>query len=177
MIISLLSVLAGQVALVKAHDFVNHWTVNGEDRIAFSPHSPTPPQTAQRATNNMDLGMSYFSLHVDRGIADRLAWDEVDSPESACGGVADSAVVESWDLDAGSEVTVWWNNWPIHPGPDLEYMAYCGPDTCQGIPSASLDWFKISEEGWTGADWVSNDITNRPGHDRTFTIPADLAPG
>ena len=55
-------------------------------------------------------------------------------------------------------------------------MAYCG-ETCQGVPSASLDWFKISEEGWTGTDWISNDITNRPGHDRSFTIPADLAPG
>jgi len=55
-------------------------------------------------------------------------------------------------------------------------MAYCG-ETCQGAPSASLDWFKISEEGWTGTDWISNDITNRPGHDRSFTIPADLAPG
>jgi len=64
MIISLLSIFAGQVALVKAHDFVNHWTVNGEDRIAFSPHSPTPPQTAQRATNNMDLGMSFFFLYM-----------------------------------------------------------------------------------------------------------------
>lgn len=60
--------------------------------------------------------------------------------------------------------------------PVLEYMAYCG-DTCQGVPSASLDWFKISEEGWTGTDWVSNDITHRPGHDRSFTIPADLGPG
>jgi hypothetical protein len=55
-------------------------------------------------------------------------------------------------------------------------MSYCG-ETCQGVPSASLDWFKISEEGWTGIDWISNDITNRPGHDRSFTIPADLAPG
>jgi len=130
-------------------------------------------------------------LHYPSINADKLEWDEVDSPEVACGGVADSATIESWPLDAGSKVTVFWNNWPIHPDkffpnrmtskltlarPVLEYMAYCG-ETCQGIASASLDWFKISEEGWTGTDWVSNDITNRPEHDRTFTIPADLAPG
>jgi hypothetical protein len=54
--LTLVAVLAGQVAYTQAHDFVNHWNVNGEDRVAFSPFAPSPPQTAQRATNNMQLG-------------------------------------------------------------------------------------------------------------------------
>jgi len=55
MMIPLLSMLAGQVTFIKAHDFVNHWNVNGEDRDAFNPFSPGVP-TAQRVTNNAQLG-------------------------------------------------------------------------------------------------------------------------
>jgi hypothetical protein len=55
-------------------------------------------------------------------------------------------------------------------------MAYCG-DSCQGKPSASLNWFKISELVLENGDWASNGITARPGHDRSFKIPSDQHPG
>lgn len=54
-ILPALALLVGQVTLTQAHDFVNHWNVNGEDRVAFDPFSPGK-LTAQRATNNAMLG-------------------------------------------------------------------------------------------------------------------------
>ena len=64
MMIPLLSMLAGQVTFIKAHDFVNHWNVHGEDRDAFNPFSPGVP-TAQRVTNNAQLG-EQTSLSIDQ---------------------------------------------------------------------------------------------------------------
>jgi hypothetical protein len=59
-------VLAGQATLTQAHDFINHWNVNGEDRVAFDPFSKEK-LTAQRATNNAMLGTYLCSCesHAD----------------------------------------------------------------------------------------------------------------
>jgi hypothetical protein len=45
----------------------------------------------------------------------------------ACGGPDAGSGLETWDLNAGDEVTVSWDTWPdSHKGPVTEYMAYCG---------------------------------------------------
>lgn len=72
----------------------------------------------------------------------------------------------------------------------MEYMAACPDSGCNGVDAASLDWFKISEAGYTGSPtipgqdldpsqfpgWEAADKIIKTG-DRTFTIPSEIAPG
>jgi hypothetical protein len=45
----------------------------------------------------------------------------------ACGGPDAGSGLETWDLNAGDEISVSWDTWPeSHKGPVTEYMAYCG---------------------------------------------------
>jgi hypothetical protein len=75
---------------------------------------PQLPKGRQTTPNLVSQGFGTPAIEIVPS-TDWIEWDEVDSPESACGGVADSALIESWPLDAGSKVTVFWNNWPVHP--------------------------------------------------------------
>lgn len=71
----------------------------------------------------------------------------------------------------------------------MEYMAACPSSGCNGVDAASLDWFKISEAGYSGSltvvgtdlladqytGWASARIIQTG--DWTFTIPAEIASG
>ena len=55
-----------------------------------------------------------------------------------------------------------------------EFMARCPGTSCDGVDASTLDWFKISEENYNG-EWPTLKVSQT--RQRTFTIPADLAPG
>lgn len=70
----------------------------------------------------------------------------------------------------------------------MEYMAACPDSGCNGVYGSSLDWFKISEAGYSGSPttedvlrpdqysgWASDKIIQTG--DWTFNIPSDLASG
>jgi len=54
-------------------------------------------------------------------------------------------------------------------------MANCGAASCDGIDAASLDWFKISEDGFDGTIWAGEELANTK--EWAFEIPSDLASG
>jgi hypothetical protein len=54
-------------------------------------------------------------------------------------------------------------------------MANCGAATCDGIDAASLEWFKISEEGFVGSTWAGEKLAETMQW--AFDIPSDLASG
>jgi hypothetical protein len=48
----------------------------------------------------------------------------------ACGGPDPGTKLETWPVDAGSDVTATWDQWPQpHEGPIMQYMAACPSST------------------------------------------------
>ncbi|PPR03690.1 hypothetical protein CVT24_007411 [Panaeolus cyanescens] len=85
------------------------------------------------------------------------------------------------DVTPGSVMSFDWEgsnggNWPHNTGPMLTYMANCGDKSCNDVNPATLQWYKIGQEGrddrgrWAQANLMS-------GATAKATIPQGLAPG
>jgi hypothetical protein len=58
----------------------------------------------------------------------------------------------------------------------MEYMAECPTGNCDGVDAASLQWFKISEQGVDGNGEWATDKLNRT-RIWSFTIPDNIKTG
>ncbi|KAK2611901.1 hypothetical protein N8I77_005218 [Diaporthe amygdali] len=92
-------------------------------------------------------------------------------------------------VQAGDSISVTWSEdgygWPHTVGPIMAYMASCGDDCTAITDIASLEWFKIAEEGlreghavgdetgWFQDDLWENQITDH----WDVVVPASLKPG
>jgi cellulase len=56
-------------------------------------------------------------------------------------------------------------------------MAYCGQESCDGIPGADLDWFKIQEDSFADGHWPTERINYDTNHTWSFNLPTDLRSG
>ncbi|KAF9000505.1 glycosyl hydrolase family 61-domain-containing protein [Cyathus striatus] len=84
-------------------------------------------------------------------------------------------------VEAGSDFTFYWNQWPHNTGPIITYLAECPGETCDSVDSSTLKWFKIDEAGlvsgtvatgtWAAAAMMANN------NSWTSTIPSEVPSG
>lgn len=122
---SLLAVLATGASVVSAHGHVLSWTVNGVAMPGDNPsNSGEYGPTAQRPSDNRDQG-EYHALRskpVD-SLPDLSGFvPDITAGRVACGGASAGSGLETYPVDAGSNVVATWDTWPeSHKG------MYCTP--------------------------------------------------
>lgn len=94
---------------------------------------------------------------------------------SSAGGTQISVTVA-----AGSSITSVWTQWTHDVGETSVWLAACGASTCNGVNSASLNWFKIDAQALLSGTvyagtWAVGEIVNTLKW--TATIPSNIAPG
>ncbi|KAF8992936.1 glycosyl hydrolase family 61-domain-containing protein, partial [Cyathus striatus] len=84
-------------------------------------------------------------------------------------------------VEASSDFTFYWNQWPHNTGPIITYLTECPGETCDSVDSSTLKWFKIDEAGlvsgtvatgtWAAAAMMANN------NSWTSTIPSEVPSG
>jgi hypothetical protein len=81
------------------------------------------------------------TIRTNRASAYIAGFPDLNSKDTACGARSNeftSDPIQTWPVQAGKDVTVLWDQWPIaHKGPILEYMAAC-PSSEYHSPSTGI---------------------------------------
>ena len=110
---------------------------------------------------------------------------KVDSPSMSCGPNAAKSASQIANVTAGSTVEFGWRSgspptpWPHLLGPVMTYMAKC-PGAATDCDGASIDWFKIDQQGFLPSTDGKVHLTQELFHDGKTTIavvPKGLASG
>lgn len=174
------------IPAVSAHGYVSGVVSGGTWYAGASPqwiYESTKPQQAGWFAYNQDLGYVSPSDYSD--------------PNITChkGATPGSTYI---DAVAGDAIDFQWTTWPdSHHGPVITYMARCNGE-CTTVDKNKLEFFKIDAGGLISdatspGDWATDkligesypdsllrDEANRysaNNNTRSFTIPADVAPG
>ena len=132
---SVLAAVAGVVASVSAHGYVDEIIIDGESHRGYNPtDAPWEPEQDSIGWQNWatDTGFVPSSALQTDDIICHI--NSTNAPKVA-------------KVAAGSEITLQWTEWPgSHHGPVIDYMASCGGD-CTTVDKLHLRFFKIAEMG------------------------------
>lgn len=167
---TLLAALTGAAA-VAAHGHVNNLIINGVQWAGFDPttypYLSDPPPVVGWSTSVTDDG---FVAPNAFGSGDIICHRDATN----AGG---HAVVA-----AGDKVFIQWNTWSsTHKGPVIDYMANCGPQGCETVDKASLNFFKIDEVGLVDGNvipgiWGADQLIAN-NNSWLVEIPPNIEPG
>ncbi|KAH7374647.1 cellulose-growth-specific protein [Plectosphaerella cucumerina] len=167
-----LSALLPFAPLVAAHGYVDKGVIGGQTIQFYQPYQDPyinpPPQRISRPVQG-------------NGPIEDLTLIDVQCGGWSAGGIAGSqpAALHA-TAAAGSEVTLYWTQWPdSHVGPAITYMARCPDAGCQNwLPGSSAVWFKVHQDGLrSGGTWGATPLMAANNAGYKFTIPQCLAPG
>lgn len=132
---TVLAAMAGAIASVSAHGYVDEITIDGESYKGYKPtDAPWEPEQDSIGWQNWatDTGFVASSLLQTEDIICHI--NSTNAPKVA-------------SVAAGSEITLQWTDWPdSHHGPVVDYLASCGGD-CTSVDKLQLRFFKIAEMG------------------------------
>ncbi|KIY62202.1 lytic polysaccharide monooxygenase [Cylindrobasidium torrendii FP15055 ss-10] len=161
---STLLVVFATASLALAHGGVSGYDIGGKNYTGFAPfNSPDGQSTIERPYSSYDpiLDATDPTIHCNN--------------DGSAGAGQQTAEVE-----AGSTITAYWNQWTHEEGPVMVYMASCGSSSCDSVNSAEASWFKIAETGLVSGTigdgvWGNTDVVKTLKYDAV--IPAALADG
>ncbi|KAF9653186.1 glycoside hydrolase, partial [Thelephora ganbajun] len=158
----ILTTLLAAVTSVAAHGYVSQVVADGQTEPAWAPFS--------------DPYMNPVPVRVVRKIPGDGPVMDISSSSIACNQGGNDGTSKVFDVNAGSDMTFKWTNWPgEHKGPVTTFMASCNGD-CSNFKATDGKWFKIDEGGYTNGQWASEKLIAN-GNQWTSTIPAGLASG
>jgi len=159
---TILTTLLAAITSVAAHGYVTSVVADGQTESGWAPFA--------------DPYMSPVPVRVVRKIPSDGPVTDISSTDIACNQGGNDGTTKVMDVNAGSDMTFKWTNWPSdHLGPVTTFMASCNGD-CSSFTASSGKWFKIDEGGYTNAQWASQRLIAN-GNQWTSTIPAGLASG
>jgi len=132
------------VTAVAGHGYVNTGNIGGSVYTFYQPYS--------------DPYINPPTQRISRPIQGNGPVQDVTLSDLQCGGYAaggapgSSPAALHAPVAAGSEVSLYWTQWPdSHVGPTITYMARCPDSGCNNyMPGTSAVWFKIQEDGRQG---------------------------
>jgi hypothetical protein len=149
------------IGRVAAHGYVSSIVADGKTYVGGIPQQTFPASPI-------------------RLIDDPSPVKNLDDSAMACGPNAQPGKLVA-NITAGSQVTIAWatgenSHWPHNTGPILDYLAECGPRTCDEFDTQTAKWFKIQQAGRRSDGlWKQQDLFE--GKTVTTTIPPNLPAG